>query len=113
MSTTPHLSSEEEAFRREVEAFGDVCQLRPLSIGWSASGSSFWRATLSANGASPGQDCFLKHYAPHLATEAKEEGEMASRYAAELQRLGLDHIRVVCPLHTYTLRDGSVVVVSP
>lgn len=38
---------------------------------------------------------------------------MASRYAAELQRLGLDHIRVVCPLYTYTLRDGSVVVVSP
>ena len=113
MSTSPHLSSEEEAFRREVETFGDVCQLRPLSVSWSASGSSFWRATLSANGASPGQDCFLKHYAPHLATEAKEEGEMASRYAAELQRLGLDHIRVVCPLYTYTLRDGSVVVVSP
>ena len=113
MSTSPHLSSEEEAFRREVESFGDVCQLHPLSVGWSASGSAFWRATLTAQGASPAQQCFLKHYAPHLVDEAQAESEMTRRYAADLQRLGLGHIRVACPLHTYTLRDGSVVVVSP
>lgn len=60
-----------------------------------------------------GPRLLLEAQRSNLATEAKEEGKMASRYAAELQRLELDHIRVVCPLHTYTLRDGSVVVVSP
>lgn len=112
MSTTPHLSSEEEAFRREVEAFGEVCHLQPLSVRWSASGSTFWQTTETAAGSEPGQTCFLKHYVPHLAQDAREESELACRYAADLQRLGLTHIRVACPLHTYTLSDGSVVVVS-
>ena len=109
MSDSPNLSNEQQDFCHEVEAFGDVCQMHPLSVDWSASGSTFWCAKLTSNG----QACFLKRYAPDLAQEAMIEGKMACQYAADIARLELKHVAASCPIHTYTLRDGSVVVVSP
>ena len=38
---------------------------------------------------------------------------MARQYATDIARLELKHVAASCPIHTYTLRDGSVVVVSP
>ena len=84
-----------------------------MAVDWSASGSTFWRATLTSDGTQPEQEGFLKHYAPRLAKEALAEGEMARQYAADIARLELKHVTASCPIHTYTLHDGSVIVLSP
>ncbi len=70
--------------------------MHPLSVAWSASGSTFWCAKLTSNG----QACFLKRYATHLAQEAMVEGKMAHLYAADIARLELKHVVVSCPIHT-------------
>lgn len=110
---SPALAECDVAFCREVEAFGEVCQVRPLSIKWSLSGSTFWVGELRNVGEEQlPRRAFLKHYAARLANDAIAEGKAAARYAAEVQKLGLEHLHVSCPLRTYTLRDGSFVVLS-
>lgn len=100
--------TEQQSILQTVEGFGDVCEMSPLAISWSASGCGFWRGRHKRSG----EQLFLKNYPQRLAEEAAHELWYARLFDTQAKKIGCRYLAISCPLTSYKLPDESVMMLS-